>query len=92
MAHTIRDKQKLINRVRRIRGQLDAAEGALENELDCTDIMHTLAASRGALDSLMAEVMEGHIKLHLVDPDDHPTSSQAKAAQDLIDVIKTYLT
>ena len=54
--------------------------------------MHTLAASRGALDSLMAEVMEGHIKLHLVDPDDHPTSSQAKAAQDLIDVIKTYLT
>ena len=44
------------------------------------------------LDSLMAEVMEGHIKLHLVDPDDHPTSAQAKAAQDLIDVIKTYLT
>ncbi|MGD0118163.1 MAG: metal/formaldehyde-sensitive transcriptional repressor [Candidatus Binatus sp.] len=92
MAHTIRDKQKLINRVRRIRGQLDAAEGAIEKELDCTVIMHTLAAGRGALDSLMAEVMEGHIKLHLVDPDDHPTSVQAKAAQDLIDVIKTYLT
>jgi DNA-binding FrmR family transcriptional regulator len=92
MAHTIRDKTKLINRVRRIRGQLDAAEKALEQELDCTVIMHTLAASRGALDSLMAEVMEGHIKLHLVDPDDHPTSTQAKAAQDLIDVIKTYLT
>jgi DNA-binding FrmR family transcriptional regulator len=92
MAHTIRDKKKLINRVRRIRGQLDAAEGALEKELDCTVIMHTLAAGRGALDSLMAEVMEGHIKLHLVDPDDHPTSTQAKAAQDLIDVIKTYLT
>jgi len=54
--------------------------------------MHTLAASRGALDSLMAEVMEGHIKVHIVDPDDHPTSAQAKAAQDLIDVIKTYLT
>jgi FrmR/RcnR family transcriptional regulator, repressor of frmRAB operon len=92
MAHTIRDKKKLINRVRRIRGQLDAAENALEQELDCTDIMHTLAASRGALDSLMAEVMEGHIQLHLIDPDDHPTSAQAKAAQDLIDVIKTYLT
>jgi len=92
MAHTIRDKKKLINRVRRIRGQLDAAENAFEHELDCAVIMHTLAAGRGALDSLMAEVMEGHIKLHLVDPDDHPTSSQAKAAQELIDVIKTYLT
>jgi DNA-binding FrmR family transcriptional regulator len=91
MAHTIRDKKKLINRIRRIRGQLDAGENALERELDCTLIMHTLAAARGALDALMAEVMEGHIKLHLVDPDDHPTSSQAKAAQDLIDVIKTYL-
>ena len=92
MAHTIRDKKKLINRVRRIRGQLDAVENALEKELDCTDIMHALAASRGALDSLMAQVMEGHIQLHLVDPDDHPTSPQAKAAQELIDVIKTYLT
>jgi DNA-binding FrmR family transcriptional regulator len=92
MAHTIRDKKKLINRVRRIRGQLDAVENALEKELDCTDIMHALAASRGAVDSLMAQVMEGHIQLHLVDPDDHPTSGQAKAAQDLIDVIKTYLT
>jgi DNA-binding FrmR family transcriptional regulator len=92
MAHTIRDKKKLINRVRRIRGQLDAVENALEEELDCTEIMHTLAASRGAVDSLMAQVMEGHIQLHLVDPDDHPTSAQAKAAQDLIDVIKTYLT
>jgi DNA-binding FrmR family transcriptional regulator len=92
MAHSIRDKTKLINRVRRIRGQLDASETALDKELDCTVIMHTLAAARGALDSLIAEVMEGHIKLHLVDPDDHPTSAQAKAAQDLIDVIKTYLT
>jgi FrmR/RcnR family transcriptional regulator, repressor of frmRAB operon len=91
MAHTVRDKEKLLNRTRRIRGQVDAIERALEQEQDCSEILHIIAACRGAIDGLMAEVIEGHIKLHLVDPDRRPTSAEAKAAQDLIDVLKTYL-
>ncbi len=91
MAHTIRDKKKLLNRVRRIRGQIDAVEKALEQEQECSMILLTIAACRGAINSLMAEVIEGHIRFHIVDPNEEPTTERAKAAQELIDVVKTYL-
>src|SRR5262249_44047588 len=64
MAHTIRDKKKLLNRVRRIRGQIDAVEKALDQEQDCSTILLTIAACRGAINSLMAEIIEGHIRFH----------------------------
>lgn len=91
MAHVLRDKNKLLNRVRRIRGQIDAIEKSLEAGAECSHILHTIAASRGAIDALMAEVIEGHIRFHVVDPDHHPTSERAKAAQELIDVVKMYM-
>lgn len=91
MAHTIRDKQKLLNRVRRIRGQIDAVETALEEEQDCSTILLTIAACRGAINSLMAEVIEGHIRYHVANPDHQPTSERAKATRELIDVVRTYL-
>ena len=92
MAHTIRDKEKLLNRVRRIRGQVDGIAKALLDEEDCSAILQTIAACRGAINGLMAEIMEGHIRFHVVNPDRNPTSGQAKAAQELIDLIKSYLT
>ncbi len=91
MAHTIRDKKKLLNRVRRIRGQIDAVEKGLEQEHDCSSILLTIAACRGAINGLMAEIIEGHIRFHVVDPDHQPTSEKSRAAQELIDVVKTYL-
>ena len=69
MAHTVRDKQKLLRRVGRIIGQVAAVERALENEDDCADIMQLIAAARGAMNSLMAEVVEGHVRYHMVDCD-----------------------
>jgi FrmR/RcnR family transcriptional regulator, repressor of frmRAB operon len=91
MAHTIRDKNKLLHRVRRIRGQVDAIERGLQRELDCSDLLRNIAACRGAINGLMAEVIEGHIRFHVVDPNRKPTSPQAKATQELMDVVKTYL-
>jgi DNA-binding FrmR family transcriptional regulator len=90
MAHTVRDKEKLLNRVRRIRGQVDAIERALEEEQDCDDLLPTVSARRGAINGLMAEVIEGHIRYHVINPDLKPTSAQAIAAQ-LMDVVRTYL-
>jgi FrmR/RcnR family transcriptional regulator, repressor of frmRAB operon len=91
MAHIIRDKQKLLNRIRRIRGQLNAIETALDEERDCSVILQTIAACRGAINGLMAEIMEGHIRFHVVDPDQDPTSERARAAQELIDLVNAYL-
>jgi DNA-binding FrmR family transcriptional regulator len=91
MAHTIRDKQKLLARVRRIKGQVEAVERAIDGEQDCSAILHAIAACHGAIKGLMVEVIEGHIRFHVADPDRQPTSKQAQADQELIDVIRSYL-
>ena len=92
MGHLIRDKKKLMNRVRRIQGQVSAIERLLEEDHhDCANILQTIAACRGAINGLMAEVMEGHIRSHLIDPSKNPTSDQEEAAEELIDVLNTYL-
>jgi DNA-binding FrmR family transcriptional regulator len=91
MAHTVREKQKLLNRVRRIRGQVDAVEKALEAEDDCAPIIQTIAAARGALNALMAELLEGHVREHLIDARRKPSDAQLEAADVLVDVVRSYL-
>jgi DNA-binding FrmR family transcriptional regulator len=91
MAHTVEEKKKLLNRVRRIRGQVEAIERDLEREAACSDTLHAIATCRGAMDALMAEVIEGHIRFHVIDPKRNPTSEQSRAAEDLIDALKAYL-
>lgn len=91
MAHTVRDKKKLLRRVQRVIGQVEAVRRGLENEDDCSDIMQVISAAHGAMASLMAEVVEGHVRYHMVDPDRRPTSDEARAAQELIDVVRAYV-
>jgi DNA-binding FrmR family transcriptional regulator len=91
MSHTVRDKQKLLARVRRIRGQVEAVERALDEEAGCETVMHLIAAVRGATSGLMAEVVEDHVRTHLVDSGRHPGALNHQAADQLIDVVRTYL-
>lgn len=91
MPHVISDKQKLLNRVRRIRGQVDGIEKALQDDQDCVTTLQTLVACQGALKALMGEIIEDHVRSHVVDKKDKPTSKQERAAEELIDVIKSYL-
>ena len=91
MSHTIKEKKKLIARVGRIRGQVDAIERALTEEAECERIMHMIAGIRGSVAGLMAEVVEDHIRTHLVDPERNPGALNAEAADQLIDVVHAYL-
>ena len=91
MAHTKDEKKLLLNRVRRIRGQVEAIERALDQEAECSEVLHNISACRGALDALMAEVIEGHIRFHVLDPKITPTDDQTQAADDLIHALRTYL-
>ncbi|HUL80104.1 MAG TPA: metal/formaldehyde-sensitive transcriptional repressor [Vicinamibacteria bacterium] len=91
MAHTVRDKKKLLNRVRRIQGQVDAIAKALDAEADCAITLRTIASARGAINGLMAEVIEGHIRHHVADPDRQPTSERSRAVQELLDIVNAYL-
>ena len=91
MSHTIRQKQKLLARVRRIRGQVEAIERALDSEAGCDQVMHLIAGTRGAMTGLMAEVIEEHVLTHLVDADKNPKALNTDAAEQLLEVVRTYL-
>jgi DNA-binding FrmR family transcriptional regulator len=91
MSHTVKGKSKLLGRVRRIRGQVEAVERALEAELGCADVLMLVASVRGAISGLTAELMEEHIRHHVVDPDHEGDPDKAKGAADLIEVVKSYL-
>lgn len=91
MSHTSKDKIKLLNRVRRIRGQVEAVERALEAGTECADILHLLAATRGGLNGLMAQVMEEHVREHIASPDIASAAERAKGADELVGIIRTYL-
>ncbi|OLB27375.1 MAG: transcriptional regulator [Acidobacteria bacterium] len=91
MAHTTKDKEKLLNRVRRIKGQIGAIEKALDDDQECSKVLQTIAACRGAINGLMAEVLEGHVRFHVVDPSRKPTTEQAEATEELIDLVNRYL-
>jgi DNA-binding FrmR family transcriptional regulator len=91
MTHTVHEKQKLLNRVRRVKGQIDAIERALEAEDSCTQVMSLLTAARGAINGMMAEVVEDHIQMHMMAANRKPSTQETQAADELIDVLKSYI-
>ncbi len=91
MAHTIRDKTKLLHRVRRIRGQINAVEEALLADHESSIILLTAAACRGAMDSLIAKIIGEHLQFRIVDAKHKSTAAKRKAVREIICVIKRYL-
>jgi DNA-binding FrmR family transcriptional regulator len=87
MSHTIRGKDRLTKRVHRVRGQIEAIERALEAERPCGDVLQLIAAARGAINGLMAEVLEDHVRCHIASP----RRPKATDTEELVEVLRTYL-
>lgn len=92
MSHTTKNKSRLLARARRIKGQVEAIERALEGEANtqCEDILQLVASCRGALNGLMSELIEGHVRFHVLAPGQRNAQSQLEAADELIAVVKRY--
>lgn len=89
MTHTIRQKDKLIARLRRIRGQLEGVERALEGEAPCVEVLRQLASVRGAMNGLTAEVMEDHLREHVLAAETE--ADRRRGGEEMIEVIRTYM-
>jgi DNA-binding FrmR family transcriptional regulator len=89
MSHLEREKTKLMQRIKRIRGQVDAVERSLGNGDDCGDILMLLAAVRGGVNGLMHEVLEDHIRIHLTEGAKEKIAPEL--AEDLIELVRSYL-
>jgi len=85
-----KEKQKLFSRIRRMGGQIGAVERAVADGDECADILMQLAAIRGGVNSLMAEILEDHIRLHITHPDRGPESPE-ELTEDLISLVRAYL-
>jgi len=90
MAHTITGKKQLLARVRRIQGQTGALEKALLAETDCAAVLQQIAAIRGAVNGLMAQVLEGHLREH-VGAQGLAEEDRAAALEQVAAVLRSYL-
>src|ERR1700747_2675755 len=85
----LRDKRGLVNRVRGLRGQVDAIERALAGEASCSDLLQRITAARGAINGLMAEVLEEHVREYLIEAEG--SVSREDAAEERSEFIRSYL-
>ena len=88
MGHIRESKSNLLARARRIRGQVEAIEKALDSEQECGDVLQLIAATRGAINGLMNEVVEGHIRHHVLSP--RAAAAQREGAEELVAIIRSY--
>ncbi len=89
MSHTQRDSAKLLARIRRMKGQLEAVERGLESGAECGEILQLLASVRGALTGLTGEIIDHHLREHVVEAPDE--QARRRAAEELSAVLKTYM-
>ena len=92
MAHVAKEKVKLLNRLKRLRGQLEAIERAVAEDGECARVLQQATSCRGAMDGFIAEVIEDHILEHLVDPSAKQNDPRTQAAEELVEIIHSYLT
>ena len=89
MTHVTKEDDALLKRVRRIAGQVAAIERALTRADDCTTTLHLVAATRGAINGLMDEIIEAHVREHVARPD-LADNERAVGADELIAAIRRY--
>ncbi len=89
MSHLSRNKPKLVTRLRRMKGQLEGVERALEAEADCSEVLRQLASIRGALVGLTGELMEEHLRNHVVGAS--TAAEREQGADEMTQILKSYM-
>lgn len=89
MSHLTGEKTKLLGRIRRLRGQMEAIERAINEEKDCGEILHLVASVRGAMAGLTHELIDEHLQHHVLGVDDD--EERRRGAEDLSSVLRSYL-
>ena len=91
MGHVSKNKEKLLNRLKRLRGQIEAIQRSVDADDECARVLQQATACRGALDGFIAEMIQDHIREHVVDSKLGSHTPQAVAAEELIEIVHQYL-
>lgn len=90
MAHTVQGSKRLLSRIRRIKGQAEALERALGEGSECLAVLQQIAAIRGAVNGLMAHVLEDHMREHF-GSESMPADKRQAEMEQVITVLRSYL-
>jgi DNA-binding FrmR family transcriptional regulator len=91
MAHTSEERRRLLSRINRIEGQVKSIRTALENNRECASVLQQIAACRGAINSLLVEIIDGEIRFHVLSRNAKVDSREARAAEDLVEILHRYI-
>jgi len=91
MAHTSEEKKRLLARVNRLQGQLESIRSAIAEERDCAEVLQQIAACRGAINSLLVEIIDGEIRFHVLSRNSRLDSREARAAENLVEILHRYI-
>ena len=91
MAHTVQEKKKLLARVSRLQGQLESIRVAIEEEKECATVLQQIAACRGAINSLLVEIIDGEIRFHILSKNSKLESRETRAAENLVEILHRYI-
>lgn len=89
MSHTRSSKDDLLKRVKRIAGQVQAIERALEDDADCAKTLHLVAATRGAMNGLLEQIIEDHAREHVAKPGLSDAERQ-QGVEEILEAIRRY--
>lgn len=90
MSHLSHHQTKIIQRVRRLKGQIEGVERMLASGADCYEVLQTVAACRGALNGLTRTLIQEHIEHHIIEADG--TSDSVKSAsKEVQQILDSYL-
>jgi len=91
MAHTTEERRRLLSRINRIEGQVKSIRSALEKNRECATVLQQIAACRGAINSLLVEIIDGEIRFHVLSKNARVDSREARAAEDLVEILHRYI-
>ena len=91
MAHTVQERRNLLARVNRIEGQVKSIRTALEQDKECATVLQQIAACRGAINSLLVQIVDGEIRYHVLSRNAKVDSSEARAAESLTEILNRYI-
>jgi DNA-binding FrmR family transcriptional regulator len=74
-----------------LQGQLESIRSAIAEERDCSDVLQQIAACRGAINSLLVEIIDGEIRFHVLSRNSKFDSREAKAAENLVEILHRYI-
>ncbi|HVM75952.1 MAG TPA: metal/formaldehyde-sensitive transcriptional repressor [Candidatus Saccharimonadales bacterium] len=91
MPHSLVEKKKLLTRLNRLQGQLESIRAAIEQDQECSVVLQQIAACRGAINSLLVEIIDGEIRFHVLSRNSRVDSAEAKAAENLVEILHRYI-